>query len=67
MEEMKYGEIGEICITGPTVMSRYLDNKNETDNIIKIHEDGKRWVHSRFQPGPGTPNGSLDRPGTKNG
>lgn len=46
MEEMKYGEIGEICITGPTVMSRYLDNKKETDNIIKIHEDGKRWVHT---------------------
>lgn len=46
MEEMKYGEIGEICITGPTVMSRYLDNKKETDNIIKVHEDGKRWVHT---------------------
>ncbi len=46
MEEMKYGEIGEICITGPTVMSRYLDNKKETDDIIKVHEDGKRWVHT---------------------
>ena len=45
-EEMKYGEIGEICITGQTVMSRYLDNKEETDNIIKIHEDKKRWVHT---------------------
>ena len=45
-EEMKYGEIGEICITGKTVMSRYLDNKEETDNIIKIHEDKKRWVHT---------------------
>lgn len=46
MEEMRYGEIGEICITGPTVMSRYLNDKKETDNIIKVHEDGRRWVHT---------------------
>lgn len=45
-EEKRTGEIGEICITGPIVMSRYLDNKEETDNIIFTHEDGCRWVHT---------------------
>ena len=45
-EEMEPGGIGEICISGPSVMSRYLDNKEETDNMIRIHEDGIRWVHT---------------------
>lgn len=45
-EEMETNGIGEICISGPTVMSRYLDNKEETNNMIKVHEDGIRWVHT---------------------
>lgn len=45
-EEMEPGGIGEICISGPSVMSRYLDNKEETDNMIRVHEDGIRWVHT---------------------
>lgn len=45
-EEKKPGEIGEICITGPCVMSRYLDNPTETNNILIKHEDGKTWVHT---------------------
>ncbi|HAB66400.1 MAG TPA: AMP-dependent synthetase [Firmicutes bacterium] len=45
-EEKKIGEIGEICISGPVVMSRYLDNKEETNNLIHIYEDGQRWVHT---------------------
>ena len=45
-EEMAPNEIGEICISGPSVMSRYLDNKEETNNMIKVHDDGVRWVHT---------------------
>ena len=45
-EELKYNEEGEICITGPAVMTGYLNNKEETDIVIKIHRDGKRWVHT---------------------
>lgn len=45
-EEVKPGEIGEICITGPTIMSRYLDNPEATNNMIYIHDDGLRWVHT---------------------
>lgn len=44
MEEMSLGEIGEICVSGPNVMSRYLDNKKETDEMILTDEKGIRWV-----------------------
>ena len=40
------GEIGEICICGPTVMKEYINEKEETDNILKKHRDGKVWLHS---------------------
>lgn len=40
------GEIGEICISGPTVMKEYINEKEETDNILKKHRDGKIWLHS---------------------
>lgn len=44
--ELKYGEEGEICITGPTEMLGYLDNKEEEDKVIRVHSDGKKWIHS---------------------
>lgn len=46
-EEVKYNEEGEICITGPTVMKGYLNNPEETSNVIKLHRDGKRWIHTK--------------------
>ncbi len=46
MEEKEYGEIGEICITGECVMQGYLDNEEETNNVVRVHEDGKRWIHT---------------------
>ncbi len=45
-EEMPFGEEGEICVNGPTLMMGYLNNKEETKNVIKIHKDGKRWLHT---------------------
>lgn len=45
-KELKYDEEGEICITGPTEMLGYLDNEEEESKVIKIHSDGKRWIHS---------------------
>ena len=41
-----YNEIGEICISGPTVMKRYLNNEEETYKTLRIHEDGKLWLHT---------------------
>lgn len=45
-EEKKYGEIGEICITGPILMKEYLDNPEETKKMMVKHEDGNLWVHT---------------------
>ena len=46
MEEMPLGEEGEICVNGPTLMMGYFNNPEETDKVIKIHKDGKRWLHT---------------------
>ncbi len=45
-DELKPLEIGEICISGPTVMKGYLNNKKETDLMLKKHKDKKLWLHS---------------------
>ena len=45
-EEMPYGEVGEIMISGPTVMPGYLDNEKETNEILEIDKKGTVWVHS---------------------
>lgn len=45
-KELKYGQKGEICIQTPSMMLGYVNNQEETDNVIKKHEDGKPWIHS---------------------
>ncbi len=45
-EELRYGEQGELCITGPNVMLGYYQNEAETNNVLKVHKDGKVWMHS---------------------
>ena len=42
----KPNEDGEICISGPTVMMGYLNNKTETLQTLRIHDDGKVWLHT---------------------
>jgi long-chain acyl-CoA synthetase len=39
-------EEGEICVSGPTVMLGYLDDPEATAAVLKVHEDGKTWLHS---------------------
>ncbi len=45
-EEAPPGTEGEICVSGPTVMIGYLDHPDETEKTIKIHPDGRRWLHT---------------------
>jgi len=45
-EELPYGEEGEICISGPSVMLGYLNNPEETANVRRVHPDGTVWIHS---------------------
>ena len=46
MEEVSYGDEGEICICGPSVMKEYLKDPLETKNVLKIHGDGETWLHT---------------------
>ena len=45
-KELKYGQDGEICVSGPTIMNKYLDNQELTNKVIKKHEDGRIWFHT---------------------
>lgn len=45
-KELPIGKEGEICINTPSTMIGYLNNPEETNNILRRHEDGLLWVHS---------------------
>ena len=45
-KELPNGEEGEICISGPLVMMGYLGDDAETAQAIRLHDDGKLWLHT---------------------
>ena len=45
-KELPAGEEGEICISGPLVMMGYLGDDVETAQTIRLHDDGKLWLHT---------------------
>lgn len=45
-ELLPYGETGEICIHGPSVMKGYLKNPEETEKTLRLHRDGLVWLHT---------------------
>lgn len=45
-QQAKVGEEGEMCVSGPTIMMGYLDDEAETAQAIRLHEDGKLWLHT---------------------
>lgn len=44
--ELKYGEIGEICISGPTVMLGYLNEEIETNKALYKDKNKRIWLHT---------------------
>lgn len=44
-EELTYGELGEICMSGPGNMLGY-DNPEATAEVLKKHSDGMIWLHT---------------------
>lgn len=46
-KELTYGEKGEICIYGPSVMKGYYGDPETTADVLKMHSDGRLWFHSK--------------------
>lgn len=44
--EKPIGEVGEICVSGPTVMMGYINEDEETKKTLVTHHDGKIWLHT---------------------
>lgn len=44
--ELPYGSEGEICISGPSVMLGYINHPEENANTLKLHRDGRVWLHT---------------------
>ena len=44
-EELTYGQEGEICVSGPSMMDGYMNREEETAEII-WEENGIRWMHT---------------------
>lgn len=42
----KESEVGEICISSDMVMKGYLNNPDETKEALKVHSDGRVWLHT---------------------
>lgn len=44
--EKSTGDIGEVCITGPTIMMGYINEDEETKKTLVRHNDGRIWLHT---------------------
>ncbi|MDR0956037.1 MAG: AMP-binding protein [Candidatus Nomurabacteria bacterium] len=44
--EKKLGEVGEIVLTGPNLMSGYVGDAKETNAALQKHPDGRIWLHT---------------------
>ena len=45
-KSLPVGQDGEICLSGPLVMMGYLGDDAETAQAIRVHDDGKVWLHT---------------------
>ena len=40
------GEEGELCISSPSLMKGYYKNPEATSDVLKLHADGRIWLHT---------------------
>ena len=45
-EELGYNHLGELCLSGDTMMMEYYQDEKETQAVRRLHSDGKYWIHS---------------------
>ncbi len=45
-EQVPYGQDGEICLRGPSVMMGYINHEEENKSTLRLHEDGNVWLHT---------------------
>jgi long-chain acyl-CoA synthetase len=45
-KEVGPGREGELCIAGPQIMQGYWNRPDETADMIRVHKDGIRWLHT---------------------
>lgn len=45
-KEVKYGQQGEVCINAPSVMAGYYNADEDTKQILRVHDDGLKWIHT---------------------
>ncbi len=45
-EEVPYGEEGEICLSGPSLMIGYINHPEENASTLHTDEDGNVWLHT---------------------
>ena len=45
-DEIPFGEEGEICLTGPSMMLGYIGHEEENRETLRLHEDGHVWLHT---------------------
>lgn len=44
--EMAVGEPGELLMHGPQIMLGYHNMPTETQNVLRLHDDGKLWLYT---------------------
>lgn len=45
-DSLPYGQPGELCVSGPTVMKGYFNDPKSTQKALQQHKDGKIWLHT---------------------
>lgn len=45
IEELGYDQTGEMCFSGSSIMKEYYNDPISTTLSLRIHPDGKKWIH----------------------